>query len=84
VNVPSTQNLRPDGTFKPVDELRAVYAAAGVVDDLEEGQVAVYCGSGVTATHDLIALELLGVRAGLYPGSWSGWITDPDRPRASG
>jgi thiosulfate/3-mercaptopyruvate sulfurtransferase len=84
VNVPSAANLRPDGTFRPVDELRATYAAVGVTDDLDVGQVAVYCGSGVTAIHDLIALELLGVRGALYPGSWSGWITDPDRPRASG
>jgi thiosulfate/3-mercaptopyruvate sulfurtransferase len=83
VNVPSSENLRADGTFKPVAELREMYAAVGA-SDLDDGQVAVYCGSGVTAVHDLIALELLGVRGALYPGSWSGWITDPDRPRASG
>ena len=50
--------------------------------DLPDGELAVYCGSGVTACHDLIALELLGVPAALYPGSWSDWIADPRRPVA--
>ena len=83
VNVPTSWNLRADGTFKSPEELREVYAAVGAVG-AEEGQVAAYCGSGVTAIHDLIALEILGIRGALYPGSWSGWITDPSRPRASG
>ena len=80
VNVPTTTNLRADGTFRSPEELRALYAAAGVRGDEE---TAVCCGSGVTAVHDIIALELAGIRAALYPGSWSGWITDPDRPVAS-
>ncbi|MFC7497421.1 MULTISPECIES: sulfurtransferase [unclassified Nocardioides] len=79
VNVPTTTNLRADGRFRSAAELRALYAAAGVEGD--EG-VAVYCGSGVTAVHDIIALEVAGIPAALYPGSWSGWITDPDRPIA--
>lgn len=77
VNVPTSANLTPDGRFRSPDELRALYAAVGAVPGAD---VAVYCGSGVTATHDLIALELAGVHARLYPGSWSGWITDPERP----
>jgi thiosulfate/3-mercaptopyruvate sulfurtransferase len=79
VNVPTGTNLRVDGTFRSPAELRALYAAAGV-DGSES--VAAYCGSGVTAAHDVLALELAGIRAALYPGSWSGWITDPSRPIA--
>ncbi|QIG42861.1 sulfurtransferase [Nocardioides anomalus] len=79
VNVPTSTNLDAHGRFRDPAQLRALYEAAGVPTD-GSVEVAVYCGSGVTATHDLIALELLGVRAALYPGSWSGWITDPERP----
>ena len=81
VNVPTRPTSRADGTFRSADELRALYAAAGVTGDAE---VAAYCGSGVTATHDMLALEIAGIRAALYPGSWSGWITDPTRPVRDG
>ena len=77
VNVPTSTNLRADGRFRSADELRALYAAAGVTGDAE---VAAYCGSGVTAIHDVLAMEIAGIRAALYPGSWSGWIADPARP----
>ena len=82
VNVPTAANLAPDGRFRSVDELRGLYADA-VTSAAGGGSVAAYCGSGVTAVHDLLALELLGVTAALYPGSWSGWITDPSRPVAT-
>ena len=81
VNVPTSANLTPDGRFRSPAQLRDLYAAVGAVAGAD---VAVYCGSGVTATHDLIALELAGVRARLYPGSWSDWITDQERPVALG
>jgi thiosulfate/3-mercaptopyruvate sulfurtransferase len=77
VNVPTTTNLLADGRFRSPEELRALYTAAGVTG---AAGVAAYCGSGVTAAHDVLALELAGVPAALYPGSWSGWITDPARP----
>lgn len=77
VNVPTARNLTADGRFRSPDELAATYAAVGAVPGAD---VAAYCGSGVTATHDLLAMEVAGIRARLYPGSWSGWITDPERP----
>jgi thiosulfate/3-mercaptopyruvate sulfurtransferase len=83
VNLPTSANLAADGRFRSPDQLRALYEAAGVPTDGAQ-EIAVYCGSGVTATHDLIALELLGVTAALYPGSWSGWISDRGRPVETG
>ncbi len=77
VNAPTTINLAADGRLRSPEELRALYAAAGVTGEQETG---VYCGSGITATHDLLALEVAGIAATLYPGSWSDWISDPDRP----
>lgn len=71
VNHPTAWNLDNHGHFKDPHELRASYAGVGVADGVE---VAAYCGSGVTACHDLLALELAGVPGALYPGSWSGWI----------
>jgi len=81
VNVPTSTNLRVDGRFRSAGELRALYAAAGVAGD---EPVAAYCGSGVTAAHDVLALEVAGIPAALYPGSWSAWIRDPARPVATG
>ena len=81
VNVPTSRNLGPDGRFRGADELAATYAAVGAAAGAD---VAAYCGSGVTATHDVLAMELAGVRARLYRGSWSGWIADPSRPVETG
>ncbi|WP_322921865.1 sulfurtransferase [Nocardioides renjunii] len=81
VNVPTTDNLDERGRFLPADRLREAYARVGADTD---GTVAAYCGSGVTAAHDLLAMEVAGIPAALYPGSWSGWVTDPRRPVATG
>jgi thiosulfate/3-mercaptopyruvate sulfurtransferase len=82
VNVPCRANLDGSGRFHPIEELRATFAAAGVTADSD---VVSYCGSGVTACHTLIALELAGLPQGrLYPGSWSQYSADPDRPVAVG
>ena len=48
------------------------------------GAVGAYCGSGVTAAHEVLALALVGIPAALYVGSWSNWISDPARPVATG
>jgi len=81
VNVPTSANLTEDGCFRSPGELRELYAGVGATPEAgERGEVAAYCGSGVTAVHDILAMELAGIRAALYPGSWSGWITDSSRP----
>ncbi|MGZ4437518.1 MAG: sulfurtransferase [Nocardioidaceae bacterium] len=85
VNVPTDANLATaaDGSrrFRPVEELREVYALVGVREGVPVG---VYCGSGVTAAHDVLALATTGTEAALYAGSWSSWVRDPSRPVATG
>ena len=76
-NLPSQQTENPDGTFLSPDELRERYAGVGVAAGTP---VAVYCGSGVVATEGVFAMGFAGIDAALYAGSWSEWITDPDRP----
>jgi len=77
-NAPTTENLAPDGRLRSADVLRQKYA------DLDGATVGVYCGSGVTAAHALLALSVAGHDAALYPGSWSQWSNTPGRPIATG
>ena len=70
--------------MRAADELRARFAASGI-DSAAGTAAAAYCGSGVTAAHTVLALTVAGVEdPGLYVGSWSHWITDPNRPIATG
>ncbi len=80
-SAPTAANLAADGTFAPVAVLSERFAALGVVPGATVG---VYCGSGVTAAHEVAALAVAGVEAALWPGSWSQWSADPDRPLAVG
>jgi thiosulfate/3-mercaptopyruvate sulfurtransferase len=79
-NWPAARNLDAGGRFLPRTELAA--ALTGLTGGAEVGA---YCGSGITAAHTVLALELAGVPgAALYPGSWSEWVTDSARPVATG
>jgi thiosulfate/3-mercaptopyruvate sulfurtransferase len=94
---PSAENVTANGTFRPADELRSRFASLGIAgahngqgdtaphpQPASPPQVGAYCGSGVVAAHEVLALALIGIPAALYVGSWSGWITDPARPVATG
>jgi thiosulfate/3-mercaptopyruvate sulfurtransferase len=73
------ENLSADLSFKSTEELRKRFQ--GLVGQTPSKNIVVYCGSGVTAAHDILALQYAGLgEARLYPGSWSEWITDPERP----
>lgn len=78
-----TDNLGDDGRFLPAERLRARFDALRGARPVES--LVAYCGSGVTACHNLFAMSLAGYPlAPLYAGSWSEWITDPARPVATG
>jgi thiosulfate/3-mercaptopyruvate sulfurtransferase len=81
VSAPTAGNANPDGTFRTPAELAARFTALGAAPAIPVGA---YCGSGVTAAHEVLALALAGIPAALYVGSWSDWITDPARAVATG
>lgn len=80
VSAPTADNVDANGRFLSSDVLRERFEGLGVGDDVP---IATYCGSGITAAHEVLALQLAGFEAGLYADSWSGWITDPSRPVAT-
>jgi thiosulfate/3-mercaptopyruvate sulfurtransferase len=81
-NAPWTENLTRDPVpvFRPPGALRRHYESLGA----GSAEPVVYCGSGINACHDLLALHLAGLRGALYAGSWSEWSSDPLLPAASG
>jgi thiosulfate/3-mercaptopyruvate sulfurtransferase len=81
VSAPTTENTGPDGRFLPAEELAARFEALGATSGRDVG---VYCGSGVSAAHEVLALAVAGIPAALYVGSWSEWSSDPSRPVAVG
>ncbi|MEU9250391.1 sulfurtransferase [Streptomyces sp. NPDC048270] len=81
LSAPTAENVGPDGRFLPADVLRARFAALGASGG---SPVGVYCGSGVSGAHEVLALEVAGIASDLYAGSWSEWSCDPARPVATG
>ena len=78
INRPFQHNLW-GGCFKSAKSLRQEFVE--LIGDAPPSQVIHSCGSGVTACHNLLAMEVAGLSGSrLYPGSWSEWITDPSRP----
>ncbi len=76
------ENLTPQGFFKSPEQLRDEFRP--FVGNGSPEKIVSQCGSGVTACHNLLAMEIAGLKGGrLYPGSWSEWIADPSRPRAT-
>ncbi|NUP48820.1 MAG: sulfurtransferase, partial [Catenulispora sp.] len=85
-SAPTTDNLAEDGRFRPAAALAERFEGFGVRPE-HASEVAVYCGSGVTATHEILAMAVAGIDpagVALYEGSWSGWSSDPSRPVATG
>lgn len=82
-SMPTGGNVDKDGRFLPPEKLREIYLAA--LDGVAPKDAAFYCGSGVTAPHDILAMHIAGLPgAALYPGSYSEWVRNPMRPVEKG
>jgi len=78
---PLGNNLTSKGFFKSPEELKLIYSK--LIGDIEADKIISMCGSGITACHNIIAMEIAGIKdVRLYVGSWSEWISDPQRPIA--
>ncbi|MFD5893203.1 sulfurtransferase [Streptomyces sp. NPDC060366] len=84
VSAPTSENVGPDGRFLPAETLAARFKELGATAGSGGPEVGVYCGSGVSAAHQLVALEIAGIPAALYAGSWSEWTADTSRAVATG
>jgi len=91
ISAPTRANVGPDGRFLPPAELARRFAGLGVPVTAAQALapdgsplIGAYCGSGVTAAHEVLALDLIGVPAALYVGSWSAWSADPASQVATG
>lgn len=83
LNRPNRDNLAADGTFKPPQQLKSEFQS--VLRATPPGEAVHFCGSGVAACHNILAMEVAGLSGSrLYPGSWSEWVADPARPVAKG
>lgn len=81
LSAPTNENVGTDGRFLPAERLAARFKSLGAT---EGSGVGVYCGSGVSGAHEVLALAVAGIPAALYVGSWSEWSADPERPVAVG
>ncbi|GAA2245807.1 sulfurtransferase [Streptomyces ruber] len=81
VSAPTSENVDDSGRFRSAGELADRFRALGAAEGVAVG---VYCGSGVSAAHQVLALAVAGIPAALYVGSWSEWSQDGDRPVATG
>lgn len=81
VSAPTTENVAETGHFRPAADLADRFKSLGAIGTIEVG---VYCGSGVSGAHEVLALAVAGIPAALYVGSWSEWSQDDSRPVVTG